>query len=116
MSSEWEWGRYRDMDAHFGPAVGAALAAAAPTGVPYLALAYLRPATGGGRDRGLVRLNVVALRDRYIIHTAEYPADEFDPRRASIALMRDGFGAVTWQECETNTWTALAIPEEREEW
>ncbi|MFE9222374.1 hypothetical protein ACFYN3_39505 [Streptomyces lavendulae] len=102
------------MDAYFGPEVGAALDAAARTGVPYLALAYLRPATGGGR--GLVRLNVVALRDRYIIHTAEYPADEFDPRRASIALMGDGFGAVMWEECEKNTWTALAIPEEREEW
>ncbi|GAA0699509.1 hypothetical protein GCM10010260_83570 [Streptomyces filipinensis] len=59
---------------------------------------------------------MVALRGRYIIHTAEYPAGEFDPRRASIVLMGDGFGAVAWEECETNTWTALIIPEEREEW
>ncbi|MEU7068469.1 hypothetical protein [Streptomyces sp. NPDC046161] len=105
------------MDAYFGPEVGAALDAAARTGVPYLALAYLiRPDAERGTGRGLVRLNVVALRDRYIIHTAEYPADEFDPRKASITLTRDGFGTVAWEECKTDTHTALAIPEEREEW
>lgn len=112
-----EWGHYRDMPAYFGPAVGKALDAAARTRVPYLALAYLiRPDTGRGQARGLVRLNVVALRDRFIIHTAEYQADEFDPRKASIALAREGFGTVTWEECETDTHTALAIPEESEGW
>ncbi|MFI1155000.1 hypothetical protein [Streptomyces sp. NPDC020817] len=117
MSSEWEWGRYRDMDAHFGPAVGAALAAAARTGVPYLALAYLiHPDADRGAGRGLVRLNVVALQDRYIIHTAEYQAAEFDGRRASIRLQQDGYGTVLWEECETDCWTALVIPEQREEW
>lgn len=98
-----EWGRYRDMDAYFGPEVGAALDAAARTGVPYLALAYLRPATGGGR--GLVRLNVVALRDRYIIHTAEYPADEFDPAGRQLPL----WGTDSGRSCGRNAKRILGL-------
>ncbi|MCY0924444.1 MULTISPECIES: hypothetical protein [unclassified Streptomyces] len=105
------------MSAWFGPEVGAALDAAAGTGVAYMAIAYpIRPGADRGGFQGLVRLNLVALSDRYIIHIAEYPADEFNPRKASMTLEREGFDTVLWDDCQRDTWTALAISVEREDW
>ncbi|MCX4784620.1 hypothetical protein [Streptomyces sp. NBC_01264] len=113
MTGEWEYGRYWDMDAYFGPAVGEALRGAHVAGVGYLAVAHLVRAEAG---RGLVRFSVVNTSDRYVIHTAQYPADAFESRQASIRLARDGYGTVLWDECETDCWTALALPEPAEEW
>ncbi|WP_150211746.1 hypothetical protein [Streptomyces venezuelae] len=82
----WEWGHYRDLDAYFGPAVGQALQRAHRAGVSYLTAAYLRAKAGQVRFRFTV-INTV---DRYIVHTAEYPSTNFDPRQASIRLQLEG--------------------------